>query len=91
FAALGGTEADPFASVETNGTPSESTTDDPFNAPDSDPFADIDGERSKEQSKTSKPAKGKLSADEEAAIKAALAGILTEEKPRQQQKTTSEQ
>ncbi|EMA4529608.1 TraM recognition domain-containing protein [Pseudomonas aeruginosa] len=91
FAALDNAEADPFASLETGSALAEAAGDDPFNAPDSDPFSEANGESSKEQSKTSKPAKGKLSADEEAAITAALAGILTEEKPRQQQKSTPEQ
>lgn len=91
FAAIDNTETDPFASLEAGSTSTEAADDDPFNAPGSDPFAEANGESSKEQSKTSKPAKGKLSADEEAAITAALAGILTEEKPRQQQKSTPEQ
>ena len=84
FASMEVTDNDPFAEAEEKPAPTLDAHDsDPFNAPDSDPFAE-------QHQSTPKAGKGKLSAAEEAAITAALAGILTEEKPKQQKSQTEQ-
>lgn len=75
--------ADPFA--ESANAEVEQTLNDPF----SDPFQDPEEAKTAEpKPEEPKPTKGKLSAEEEAAITAALSGILSSEsKPKPKQST----